>query len=107
MGNRGYARYLKVSLGAMTIDRDKLEKEARFDGKWVLRTSMNLPAEKVALKYKELWQVEQVFRDMKSVLDTRPIFHKRDETRGRACLLQLSGPGPAQGTGPAAGIRRA
>ncbi|MHB8828864.1 MAG: hypothetical protein ACYC6Q_04950 [Syntrophales bacterium] len=27
------------------------------------------------LKYKELWQVEQVFRDMKSVLDTRPIFH--------------------------------
>jgi transposase len=34
----------------------------------------------VALKYKELWQVEQVFRDMKSVLDTRPIFHKLDET---------------------------
>jgi transposase len=41
---------------------------------------MDLPAEKVALKYKELWQVEQVFRDMKSVLDTRPIFHKLDET---------------------------
>jgi len=41
---------------------------------------MDLPAEKVALKYKELWQVEQVFRDVKSVLDTRPIFHKRDET---------------------------
>lgn len=80
VGNRGYARYLKVSKGAMTIDRDKLEEEARFDGKWVLRTNMNLPAEKVALKYKELWQVEQVFRDMKSVLDTRPIFHKRDET---------------------------
>jgi hypothetical protein len=80
VGNRGYARYIKVSKGAMTIDRDKLEEEARFDGKWVLRTSMNLPAEKVALKYKELWQVEQVFRDMKSVLDTRPIFHKRDET---------------------------
>ena len=31
-------------------------------------------------KYKELWQVEQVFRDMKSVLDTRSIFHQRDET---------------------------
>jgi hypothetical protein len=48
--------------------------------KWVLRTNMNLSAEQVALKYKELWQVEQVFRDMKSVLDTRPIYHKRDET---------------------------
>jgi transposase len=80
VGNRGYARYLKVSKGAMTIDREKLEEEARFDGKWVLRTNMNLSSEKVALKYKELWQVEQVFRDMKSVLDTRPIFHKRDET---------------------------
>ena len=43
VGNRGYARYLKVSKGAMTIDRDKLEEEARFDGKWVLRTNMNLP----------------------------------------------------------------
>jgi transposase len=80
VGNRGYARYIKVNKGAMTIDRDKLEEEARFDGKWVLRTNMDLPAEKVALKYKELWQVEQVFRDLKSVLDTRPIFHKRDET---------------------------
>jgi len=80
VGNRGYARYLKISKGAMTINQEKIEEEARFDGKWVLRTNMNLSAEQVALKYKELWQVEQVFRDMKSVLDTRPIFHKRDET---------------------------
>ena len=58
----------------------RIDQEARFDGKWVLRTNMDLPAERVALKYKELWQVEQVFRDVKSVLDTRPIFHKRDET---------------------------
>jgi hypothetical protein len=36
----------------------KVEEEARFDGKWVLRTNTNLSAEKVALKYKELWQVE-------------------------------------------------
>lgn len=80
VGNRGYARYIKVSKGAMTIDRDKIDEESRFDGKWVLRTNMNLSAERVALKYKELWQVEQVFRDVKSVLDTRPVFHKRDET---------------------------
>ena len=39
-----------------------------------------LTPEQVALKYKELWQVEHVFRDMKSILDTRPIFHQRDET---------------------------
>jgi transposase len=80
VGNRGYARYIKVGKGGMTIDKKKIDQEARFDGKWVLRTNMDLPAERVALKYKELWQVEQVFRDVKSILDTRPVFHKRDET---------------------------
>jgi transposase len=46
----------------------------------VLKTNTDLPADQVALKYKELWQVEHVFRDIKSILETRPIFHKRDET---------------------------
>jgi len=80
VGNRGYARYLKLSKSGISINREKIEEEARFDGKWVLRTNMNLPAERVAQKYKELWQVEQVFRDVKSVLGTRPVFHKLDET---------------------------
>ena len=48
VGNRGYARYIKVCKGGMVIDRDKIEQEARFDGKWVLRTNMNLSAERVA-----------------------------------------------------------
>jgi transposase len=39
-----------------------------------------LSAEQVALKYKELWQVEHAFRDLKSILETRPVFHKCDET---------------------------
>lgn len=80
-GNRGYARFIKVSKGGVMIDRKKIDAEARFDGKWALRTNLdNFSAEQVATKYKELWQVEHVFRDIKSVLDTRPIFHKRDET---------------------------
>ena len=33
----------------------------------------------MALEYKELWQVEQVFRDIKSILETRPVFHQRTE----------------------------
>ena len=32
------------------------------------------------MKYKQLWMVEDVFRSMKSLLDTRPVFHQRDET---------------------------
>jgi len=79
VGNKGYRRYLKMNKGAARVDMDKVKEESRFDGKWVLTTNTNLSAEKVALKYKELWQVERVFRDMKTLLETRPIFHQRDE----------------------------
>jgi transposase len=80
VGNKGYRKYLKLDRETVAINQQKIEEEARYDGKWVLKTNTPLTAEQVALKYKELWQVEQVFRDMKSVLDTRPIFHQRDET---------------------------
>jgi transposase len=63
----------------VSIDQDKVEYESRFDGKWVLITNTNFSADTVALKYKELWQVEQVFKDVKSVLETRPVYHQRDE----------------------------
>ena len=46
----------------------------------MLQTNTDLKAEQVALKYKELWQVEQLFRDIKSILETRPVFHQKDET---------------------------
>ena len=71
---------MKLDRETVAINQAKIEEEARYDGKWVLKTNTTLTAEQTTLKYKELWQVEQVFRDMKSVLDTRPIFHKRDET---------------------------
>jgi transposase len=80
VGNKGYRKYLKLDRETVAVNQDKIEEEARYDGKWVLKTNTDLTAEQAALKYKELWQVEQVFRDMKSVLDTRPIFHKLDET---------------------------
>jgi transposase len=80
VGNKGYRKYLKMNKDTVSVNQEKIEEEARYDGKWVLKTNTTLKAEQIALKYKELWQVEQVFRDMKSILDTRPIFHKRDET---------------------------
>ncbi len=80
VGNKGYRRYLKAQGSAFEIDRKKVEEEARFDGKWVLRTNTDLPASEVALKYKQLWTVESLFRTIKSVLATRPIYHKCDDT---------------------------
>ena len=80
VGNRGYRRYIKSDKDAFSIDREKIEEEARFDGKWVLTTNTKLRANEVALKYKELWMVENTFRSMKSLLETRPVYHRQDET---------------------------
>jgi len=80
VGNKGYRKYLKVAKGTVQIDQDKIKEEKRFDGKWVLTTNMDMTPEQIALKYKELWMVEHVFRQVKSILDTRPIYHKTDET---------------------------
>ena len=79
IGNKGYSRYLKIDKDSACIDRDKIEEEACFDGKWVLTTNTDLPTDRVALKYKELWMIERVFRDIKSLLETRPVFHQCDE----------------------------
>jgi transposase len=79
VGNKGYRKYLKLDKDSASIDMDKVESDSRFDGKWVLTTNMDLAADKVALKYKELWQVERVFRDVKSILETRPVYHQRNE----------------------------
>ena len=79
VGNKGYRKYLKLDKGSARIDMDKVKYESRFDGKWVLTTNTDLPTEKIALKYKELWQVERVFRDVKTMLHTRPVYHQKDE----------------------------
>jgi len=80
VGNRGYRKYLKQSKGKFEVDEAKIQEEARYDGKWVLRTNTDLPAADAALKYKQLWMVEHLFCSTKSILETRPIWHKCDAT---------------------------
>jgi hypothetical protein len=81
VGNKGYRRYLKVTGDShFTIDETKLAEEARYDGTWVLRTNTDLPTAEVALEYKKLWMVEDWFRSCKTLLETRPIYHRCDET---------------------------
>jgi hypothetical protein len=80
VGNKGYRRYVSIEKDAVYIDEAKVQAEARYDGKWVLRTNTDLSCDQVAVKYKQLWQVERIFRDVKTLLQTRPIFHRRDET---------------------------
>ena len=73
--------------GRLVIDRAKVAAEARLDGKYLLSTSdPDLSAEDVALGYKNLLEAERGFRDMKSTLALRPVFH-RLEPRIRAHVL--------------------
>jgi len=74
-------QYLSAPAGGVfQIDEAKVKRDARFDGKWVLRTDTDLSAEEVALRYKDLLMVEDTFRTAKSILETRPIYHKCDDT---------------------------
>jgi hypothetical protein len=73
--------------GRLAIDRAKVRAEARLDGKFLLSTSdPDLSAEDVALGYKNLLEAERAFRDLKTTLELRPVFH-RLEHRIRAHVL--------------------
>jgi transposase len=82
VGNKGYRRFLKAVKGQdhFTVDEEMVKADARFDGLWVLRTNTDMETEAVALSYKNLWMVEDLFRTTKSILETRPIYHKCDAT---------------------------
>jgi transposase len=81
VGNKGYRRYLKVQGDHhFAIDEKQIKTEARYDGLWVLRTNTVYNAETVAHVYKALWTVEDIIRTTKSIMDTRPIYHRCDET---------------------------
>ncbi|MBV8309122.1 MAG: hypothetical protein JO344_01865, partial [Planctomycetaceae bacterium] len=81
VGNKGYRRYLNsTGVDHFQVDKAKIEEEARYDGKWVLRTNTDLDTAEVALQFKRLWMVEAWFLSTKSLLQTRPIDHKCDET---------------------------
>src|SRR6478735_7547862 len=79
VGNAGYRRFLADPPGeGFTIDAAKVEADARFDGLFALRTNTKLTALQVVLRYRNLLVVEQGFLAAKTLLATRPIFHRTD-----------------------------
>lgn len=81
-------RYLRTTPGGLLrIDKKKIAAEANLDGKYLLRSSdPKLSAEDIALGYKSLLEVERGWRDMKQILDLRPVYHRRED-RIRAHVL--------------------
>ena len=79
VGNSGFRRYLKtVSARHFAIDEARVADDARFDGLYVLRTNTKITPLQVMLRYRDLLRVEQLLRQAKAVLATRPIYHSSD-----------------------------
>jgi transposase len=84
ISNRGYRRFLKVTRGAAQIDVARVKEDERYDGKYVLRTTTDLPAAEVAQAYKQLSWIERLWRELKDVMEVRPIYHwqKKENVKG-------------------------
>ena len=89
----GMNRYLRVTPGGLLrTDAATAKAEENLDGKYLLRTAdPKLPAEDIALDYKQLLEVERGWRDMKQVIDLRPVYRRReDRIRAHVTLCWLA-----------------
>ena len=77
----GLRRLLRrTTTGLLRIDRAAADREAHYDGKWLLRTSdLTLTPADLAAAYKQLLAVERGWRDCKSSLGLRPVYHHRED----------------------------
>ena len=88
-----YGRYVRqTKTGRRVLSRARVAAEARLDGKFLVSSSDDeLSAEEVALGYKQLWQIERVHRDLKHVVDIRPVYHRlEDRIRAHVLLCWLA-----------------
>jgi hypothetical protein len=76
-----FNRFLRLTPGAkLRVNRAAVAREAKLDGKFLLRTSdETLSATDIALGYKALYEVERGWRDTKSTIDLRPVYHRKAE----------------------------
>ncbi len=92
--NSRYGRYLRqLKDGTLKIDKGQIREDARYDGKYLIKTSDDtLDPEDVALGYKQLVDIEDAFRTIKSELEIRPMYHRREDrirAHVKLCWLAL------------------
>ena len=89
----GLHRFLRTTpSGLLRLDAAKVAADAKLDGKYLLRTSdPHLSTEDIARGYKQLLEVERGWRDMKQILDLRPVYHRlEDRIRAHVLLCWLA-----------------
>ena len=84
--NANYKRFLKIRGEKPAIDEEKVKRDALYDGMFVLTTNTKLSALQTVESYKDLWQVELAFRQLKSEIEMGPIYHWKDR-RIRAHIM--------------------
>ena len=88
-----FGRYLKQSkTGRLSLNMAKVKQESRFDGKYLISTSEEgLSVDEVVSAYKNLWRIERLNRDLKHLVDIRPVYHRlEDRIRSHVLLCWLA-----------------
>jgi transposase len=88
-----YGRYIRQSkTGTLSLDKGRVKRDARLDGKYLISTSEDsLPVEEVVSAYKNLWRIERLNRDLKHLVDIRPVYHRlEDRVRSHVLLCWLA-----------------
>ena len=94
ISNYGYKKYINIHGNSeVTIDKAKIEQDARWDGICgIITNEQNMEAEELLSHYKGLWQIEETFRISKHDLQIRPIYHwspRRIESHIAICYIGL------------------
>ncbi len=78
ISNADYKKFLKIEGKKPSLDIEKIEADALYDGIFILTTNTKLPPGEVVSRYRDLWQCEAGFRTLKSELDLQPLFHRKE-----------------------------
>ncbi len=76
----GYSKYIKVDKLDISLNEEKLKGEELYDGVWILITNCgkSITPTSLAQAYKSLQFVEAGFKDLKSQINIRPIYHSTE-----------------------------
>lgn len=88
ISNPSYRRFLKIDddKKSVKINEEKIKEDAIYDGIFVLTTNTKLSCIQVVERYKDLWQIENGFRQLKDELEMGPLYHWKDR-RIRAHIM--------------------
>ena len=80
ISNPHHRKFLKINdeKTKAVLDLKKIKEDEIYDGIFVLTTNTRLSCLQVVERYKDLWQIEAGFRQLKSELQLGPIYHHKD-----------------------------